>query len=271
MEYDFYKFFYPIVKEDNVYGKYEEYLADVNLRPYIRCYWSFTVDAHPQRIMPYEKCVIPDGCMDIIFYRNTVTNQCQTMFVGINDLPIYSTSTDQVEMFGIRFYLWAAHVFFNVKMSEMKNSSVSLDLLWTDADMLSELIFTCTHIEEKIKVAEIFLRKRLSLKSDMNIYLTNAMSLIVNCFGIISVEAVGKKIVLSSRQLERIFHYYVGLSPKATIQVIRFQNILRELNSRNRSERTWLDIVQKYGYFDQSHFIHDFKRFYGTTPSKSFT
>ncbi len=67
---------------------------------------------------------------------------------------------------------------------------------------------------------------------------------------------------ISTRQLRRLFDYYIGDSPKTFSNIVRFQHILSAKAYHNHS---FLDT-----YYDQAHFIKSFKTFYGDTPSKVF-
>ncbi len=73
---------------------------------------------------------------------------------------------------------------------------------------------------------------------------------------------------LSSRQLRRIFNFYIGTTPKEFSNVVRFQYILNATPSKQtlKNDKLYLDL----GFFDQAHFIKSFKSFYGITPSKAF-
>jgi len=69
---------------------------------------------------------------------------------------------------------------------------------------------------------------------------------------------------LSTRQLRRLFEFYLGDSPKAFSKVVRFQNILKSVHLHDAlSEKSFF---YDFGYYDQSHFIKDFKTFYGLRP-----
>lgn len=72
---------------------------------------------------------------------------------------------------------------------------------------------------------------------------------------------------LSQRQLRRYFELHIGASPKAFSQVVRFQNILKASHSLKNLKRN--KIFYDFGYYDQSHFINEYKRFYGCSPTKS--
>ena len=73
---------------------------------------------------------------------------------------------------------------------------------------------------------------------------------------------------ISSRQLRRLFEYYIGDTAKVFSKVIRFQHILNAKPSSQSLRRNKL--FYSSGYYDQAHFIKEFKNFYGVTPSKAF-
>lgn len=68
---------------------------------------------------------------------------------------------------------------------------------------------------------------------------------------------------LSERSLERSFRQYLGLSPKEYLRHLRFLKLIQINPELNRSGT---DLTYELGYFDQSHFIREFKHFTGMTP-----
>jgi len=84
--------------------------------------------------------------------------------------------------------------------------------------------------------------------------------------GLVRVPALARKAGLSARQLERVFAERIGLPPKTYLKIIRFQEVLHSLRDGAPS-RTWAEIATSHGYYDQAHFIRDFKTFVGTAPS----
>ncbi|MEM6844922.1 MAG: helix-turn-helix domain-containing protein [Bacteroidota bacterium] len=72
---------------------------------------------------------------------------------------------------------------------------------------------------------------------------------------------------LSPRQLRRYFEFYVGDTAKTFSQVVRFQRIFNGSSSIQdlKQHKIYFDL----GYYDQAHFIKEFKNFYGATPSKA--
>lgn len=88
---------------------------------------------------------------------------------------------------------------------------------------------------------------------------------LVSHSGNLSVDFVAAQSCLSPRQLERRALERLGLSPKFYARLIRFSHAYRykELNP----QACWIDIAERFGYFDQMHLIRDFKHFAGFSPS----
>ena len=63
-----------------------------------------------------------------------------------------------------------------------------------------------------------------------------------------------------------MFKFHVGMTPKGFLRVIRFQKAIEEIS--NRTSVDWTSIAHESGYYDQAHFINDFKAFSGYTPSE---
>ena len=91
--------------------------------------------------------------------------------------------------------------------------------------------------------------------------------MILKNFGMVDVER-DLNTGISARQLRRLFEFYIGDTAKTFSKVVRFQNILKSKPSSQslRQNKLFFDS----GYYDQSHFIKEFKNFYGVTPSKAF-
>jgi AraC-like DNA-binding protein len=82
--------------------------------------------------------------------------------------------------------------------------------------------------------------------------------------GLLKVDDLSAAAGVSARQLERLFAHHVGLSPKAFLRVLRFQQVLAALRGQTSPE--WADLAVRHGYYDQAHFINDFRRFTGESP-----
>lgn len=90
------------------------------------------------------------------------------------------------------------------------------------------------------------------------------LDLIFSTNGMLTVAEMATAAGISERQLERLFKKYIGLSPKYYARIIRFNYIFELIKSK---QHTWAEVVYQSGYYDQSHFIRNFKAFTGEDPS----
>jgi AraC-like DNA-binding protein len=79
-----------------------------------------------------------------------------------------------------------------------------------------------------------------------------------------NIENVASRYGITSRYLQKLFLQYTGLTPKLYSKINRFQNSLKLVTKKDTSLTS---IAYDCGYFDQSHFIREFKSFTGFTPS----
>ena len=123
--------------------------------------------------------------------------------------------------------------------------------------------------QEEIKTLfdNYFLDQIAKTTFDNDSRLYGAIEIILKNFGVLDVEKELNTGIIT-RQLRRLFEFYVGDTAKTFSKVVRFQNILKAKPSSQslRQNKLFFDI----GYYDQSHFIKEFKNFYGITPSKAF-
>ncbi|WP_442985481.1 helix-turn-helix domain-containing protein [Schaedlerella arabinosiphila] len=114
-------------------------------------------------------------------------------------------------------------------------------------------------MEERIRIAEkFFLRQMLCPRQ--NDIINQAAREIVSCKGTLSVSGLAEECFVSSRQLERLFHEYIGITPKKFCNLVRYQCLWNEI-LRNPGFRI-LDAVERYGYTDQSHLMREFKQYH---------
>jgi AraC-like DNA-binding protein len=81
-----------------------------------------------------------------------------------------------------------------------------------------------------------------------------------------NVRILANNTFTTERTLENWFKSSVGNSPKEFISIIRFQQIIEQIYQCNTEVLDWFNIICKYGYYDQSHFINEFKAATSVTP-----
>lgn len=154
--------------------------------------------------------------------------------------------------------------FLRSDMSEFTNRVCDGSLLRKDLLDLREKIERTPTIDQKIRCIEAYLTHAFSkIPSTMSIA-DQALHLIQET-GAPSIEKLAKNLKVSQRYLELSFKKHVGLSPKTYSLILRFNKVEQQLRSIPKPGWNHMDFASDY--HDQNHFIKDFKRFTGHTPS----
>jgi AraC-like DNA-binding protein len=82
---------------------------------------------------------------------------------------------------------------------------------------------------------------------------------------VLRVEHLASRFDLGTRRLERLFRAHVGVSPKWVIRAFRIQQAAERVKAGAPAD--WAALAQELGYYDQPHFIRDFRAQVGQTPS----
>jgi AraC-like DNA-binding protein len=176
--------------------------------------------------------------------------------------------TEQEErVFGIQFQPGGSFPFFRLPASELENSSVGLDSLWPRvASEFRERLLAATRVNDMFQLAERYLLAQLARPLELHPAVRFARKQFCGRPHQVSVSSVLDETGLSQRRFIQIFHEQVGLTPKAFCRVRRFQRILETVHGAR--EVDWVDVALSCGYYDQPHFIHDFREFSGLTPTE---
>lgn len=259
------KSYYPITatpfKKDN---SYRELAPCKVLQPYIRCYWGTEKPLIREERDPLSKLVIPDTCADIIYNIDESANTVSGGFCGVNDCSFYTSEKEKaghaVATFSIRFYAWSAYAFVGDSLRATLNGYFRADSLfeWLDR-MIRPRLLELRTLEEKAAFAEELLLKRLSDRKE-NRLVDSTVSYILDNRGSLEVSDLAREFFISTRQLERLFHEYIGITPKKLSNLIRYQFLWRDIVCE--PDFDLLNAVHKYGYTDQSHLLREFRKYH---------
>lgn len=134
-----------------------------------------------------------------------------------------------------------------------------------DLNILYENIYLAKNDFQILSSIQAFLLKQV-ISSKINPRLNYAINLLYK-HELRSVSELSKSINLSTVSVRTLFKDCVGQSPKEIIKILRIYKALK-VNPQKALNLTQLSY--QLGYFDQSHFIHDFKQFFGASPSSYF-
>lgn len=243
---------------------YRELLPEARLQDIIYCYWELKTTERLKS--PFSYRVVADGCIDIFFQLDCPAESFVMGFCkNYTEFPL----DHAFHYVGIRFFPTMFPALFNVAANELSNRYEKLALVAKDTAGFIEQSFheALTFKEMKGLLDGHFADWMAKQAASIDGRFLNALGIILKNSGVVNVQK-DLETGLSPRQLRRYFEYYVGDSPKTFSQVVRFQSILnaKPSNQSLRENKVFFDL----GYYDQAHFIKEFKNFYGVTPSKAF-
>jgi AraC-like DNA-binding protein len=246
------------------------------LKGYVSKLWVFESSGR----VPAEdmRLVVPNGMVKLtIPFRNGVSGRNSEMFhlskesrltlIGIGDIPaIIDVEEDApAGTIGMEFSPAGAYRLFQLRQSELKNRIFLLEDVWDrTAREVQEMIANQESVEKKLRIIQQYLVKQLR-QSAADPVIDYCIGLIKSTNGLITTRALEEKTGYSGRWLYNKFMDKVGVSPKSYASIIRFQQFYRPW-ARNAGYR-FKDNLYDY-FYDQAHFIKEFKRFTGLSPLK---
>ena len=254
---------------------YQTFQPHSDLKSLVSCYWTLEVtaenDSERQRI-------IPDGCIEMAFIlgddikrytsQDEFILQPRAMVLGQTIEPFYIEPTGYVNTFAIRFYPYGFANFVTMPIKDLANKETPLELLFgaNTAKELEQKIIQAIDSEQRIEIIESFLLEKLNDKTTIDNIVKKTVDALLSSNGTESITTILKEDLSKRRQLERNFKKQIGVSPKQLGKVIRLQTALKMLLNKKMDNLT--NIAYESEYFDQAHFIKDFKEFTGINPKE---
>lgn len=170
-------------------------------------------------------------------------------------------------VFGIKFWPGGFYPFFGAPVSELTNRVVPVSDIFGEAGtVFGKAVIACADDERNVKFAEELLRARNPARDENVVVVRKIVDQIAADSGITKVDDLAQIVNVSKWTLQRLFRRYVGVSAKWVIQRYRLHEAIEEIGRGRPVD--WAGLAIDLGYFDQAHFIKDFKRFAGRTPDE---
>jgi AraC-like DNA-binding protein len=244
-----------------------------NLAKYVRCFWVLESDG------PYTHHSMADGCSEMVFHYNGIfdeikkTGAREKSFAAGLQGPTQNVTRYTIDrgfsMFGVYLYPFAIPQLFSLPATELTNQFPDMEsLMGKKGKDLEERMMVATDNDERVKIMSAFFEKQLTKASTQQHPVFDAISGIIRANGLVRIDSLSTQYFISTRQFERKFKELTGFPPKLFSRIIRFNAALREYRNKNKS---LMDIALDCGYYDQSHFISDFKEFSGLHPKQYFS
>lgn len=261
---EYYKPIQPTIKADNGEIVYREIPSGEEIENFVFCYWQLKTTGSLDRAFVYR--VVSDGCIDIFFEHHRPSENFVMGFCRKYTEFSLGRSFDYI---GIRFLPSAFPLLFGVNAKALSDQSQELEQIvpilsnWLEAEIKPSDSFESITEVLNSKLTDI--SKKKDLQYDQRFF--KALKLIFQKNGNLDTGSA-LNMGLSPRQLRRVFNFYIGTTAKTFSNVVRFQHILNAGPSRQslKENKLYFDA----GFFDQAHFIKNFKTFYGVTPTEAF-
>jgi len=244
------------------------------LTPYIGCYWILrTTKASKLR----RELILPDGYTELILNYGTsyswgdrdrqIERVINTVhIVGERDFSVMVDLNGGLNQLGVKIKPIGLFVLLHQPLNLLANQPLKPDELSVSVlQELYEKIYEADSDESKINLLNKFFLQRLLTADLPEPLIGQALQIILQQQGNLRIDALTDHLDVHYKTLERKFKTYVGLSPKTFARVLRFKNTYKQFHAiAHHDSSFFLDL----GYYDQNHFIKDFKYFLHTTPSK---
>lgn len=230
-----------------------------DLHFFIQRYWIVTWNLRGQA--PYRQKVLSHPCINMVFEKGN------SRIYGIAKETSSHLLQDEGQVFGIKFKSGAFYPFIHSPVSQLTNRSLPVEEVFgTKARIIEEQLFAIADINERIQLVEDFFRERLPERNKFIEQTTRIVEYIAANREITKVEQLVSIFKMNKRTMQRMFNQYVGVSPKWVIKRSRLHEAAEFAEQGNAPN--WSQLAQELGYYDQAHFIKDFRMVIGKSPNE---
>ena len=257
--------------------KYYTIPPSQKLAGFVKCFWVL----EDKRTMhnPYIHRTLADGFAELIFhYKGTFDEltshgEIERSFTsgvhGQSQKYRRFLIKENFGIFGAYLYPFSIPQFFTLPATELSNQMPGLEiLLGEEGKFLEERMMLAQDNLQRVKIISAFLENKLPKNYLNQPDVFSCINDIIQSKGVTDIKTLAGRHFLSLRQFERKFKHFSGFSPKLFSRITRFQSAIKKYDHK---KMPLTEIAYECGYYDQSHFIHDFKEFSGYHPMQYFS
>jgi AraC-like DNA-binding protein len=243
------------------------------LRPFVRSYAGYEEvlsSPYQLRMVPTARAVVvinlaePFTRVSRVGAPESSSGRIGSLVVGLEDRPAICEHPGGQEAIRLEFTPLGAYRLFAVPMRELTNHVLELrDIMGPWAEELAERLAGTRDWVARFDLLDAALLARLAEGPAASPEVGRAWWLLSRSAGGIPVSRVADEVGWSQKHLIRRFTEQIGLTPKASAQVLRFN---RAVEMINRTEAGLAEVSAACGFYDQAHLNREFRRFADTTP-----
>lgn len=256
---------------------YQTFEPREELKDLIKFYWTLEAPYDQNSV---RQRIIPDGCMEMIFHYGDLYKQFlhdgneivqpRCFVFGQITEPLEIQATGVTGIFSVRFFPNGFDPFSIFPIESLENKANPLSILFpSHGELLEMQILNANDTSERIQIIESFLIDALKKEDTVDRVSTLSVERLLQSRGQLKIENLSVELNISRRSLERKFSSVIGMSPKQFAKVIRLQACLQLMEKGEYKSLT--SLAYESGYFDQAHFIKDFKEFTGVSPKEFYS
>lgn len=252
------------------------YIPGPPLSEVVGLFWYYEGHDPPHR----KERRLPDGSMELIINLRedrlrVYDRRDHDLFRGFGGCLLSGAhsgfvvidTASQARIMGAHFKPGGAFPFLGLPAGELRDTQAPLEELWgTRADELRGRLLEAGTPEARFRILEQALLERATRPFNRHPAVAFALEEFQRVPHARMVSEVAARVGLSHKRFTRVFDEEVGLTPKVFRRVRRFQEALR-LCAHEGSQIGLGELARACGYFDQAHFVRDFREFSGLTPT----
>lgn len=254
--------------------KYHIIKPAAELAEIVRYFWVF--EGEPSASEPYVLRTLASGCPEFIFhykgkFSELKDGHCDASFLagvhGQTNLFRRFATKETFGIFGVYLYPYALKLIFGIPALEFTNQLPDIrSLLGKTECSIKERMFHAKDNRERQQIMTSFLIGQKNSRCRKEIAF--AVRQVIDRKGNVDISELSSQCFVSHRQFERNFKEHTGFSAKSFARIIRFNSLFGDYKTGDKS---LTQIALDFGYYDQSHFIHDFRLFSGYNPRTYFS
>ncbi len=253
---------------------YQQYRPSPALADLVECYW---VLHSPEGFLEAPDRLVPGGRVELMFnFADPIyclisedspkgVDMTGSFIMGQRSKVFYARGSGKTDMLGLRFKPGGLTAFTNMPVSSLLDTMVPAELvLGNDIKSWAAMLYEQQDDEARIKLLDTLLLHSIKYIPADRPLMNHAIDTLRNSDEGTFITSICNETGWYYKKLERLFLKNTGYTPKYYQKVVRFNKAIRLMHYST----PLTGICYECNYFDQSHFIRDFRQFTGTTPTQ---
>ncbi len=234
----------------------------------------------PQHQLGYEmETVLPETYLNLTFSLGTPYFRATEKTQGFSKLytpqlatlhtdPNFYKHQNGNHIFGVKFLPGGLYPFVPQDFMEMTNLTLDMEVvLGKKVLLLAEELYYLPDFERRTERIEAFLLEHLLARKLRKFSFVKLATTFLSANNAdTDIAKVAQQLNTNYKTLSRTFYEVIGIAPKQFAQMQRFERALQLLCSQRQTNCT--EIGYQAGYYDQAHFIREFKKYAHQTPTE---